>query len=179
MKKYLKICSILLVVLLLTGCSLPFNLKSIKKNVENVIEEELEDEKEEKKSNKKEKGVCYRHVEDYTESYTMYALGNDIYEVDFTMKYDKDNDLADFSTYTDAQKEAFKQAMLTNLGITGDEEGIDVTVTITDTLEVEIDADLEKADPDKLESLGFYFDEVNNELDSAVKSFKTSGYICS
>jgi len=179
MKKFLKLFSILFVVLLLTGCSFPFNFKSIKKNVENVIEEELEEEKEEKKNNKQEKGVCYRHVEDYTESYTMYALDNDIYKVDFTMKYDLDNDLADFSKYTDEQKEAFKSAMLSNLGITGDEEGIDVTVTITNTLEVEIVADLEKADPDKLDSLGFYFDEVNNEFDRAVKSFKNSGYICS
>ena len=102
MKKFLKLFSVLLVVLLFTGCSISFNLGNTVKKEKDADETEKEEKKED--SNKKsDKATCYRHHDDYTESYYMIAKKGTIYEVDFKMVYDKENDIADFTTYTDAQ----------------------------------------------------------------------------
>ena len=187
MKKFLKVFSFILVIVLLTGCSFSFNLgKTLKKAQEELEEKEKEKEKDKDKEDEddeevektSDKATCYRHKDDYTESYYMIAKNNKINKVNFTMVYDDENTIADFSTYSKEQKTVFIDAMYENLGVEKTQEGIDVDIKITDTLEVYINADLDKADPDKLESLGFYFDSVNRKLDKAVNNFKTSGYIC-
>ena len=78
----------------------------------------------------------------------------------------------------DATKKQTEQAMLQQMGLTGDEKGITTNLESKDNkLVVGVKVDLEKADKAALDKIGFDI-EADQDFDAAVKSLEEASMTC-
>ena len=115
-----------------------------------------------------------------TQEFTYTATNGEINKVKLRMIYDNGTLGVDsFATLTEAQKVQFQASMLDNIGLdSASYEGLEITFEFNEQLSVVLDADLEKADPEILKSVGLDFDGVDLDFDRAIKDMEAAGATC-
>ena len=103
-----------------------------------------------------------------------------ITDVKVTITYDnKTLGTDDFSTFTDDQKEQYKDNMLNNLGLDEQHyEGLDITFNFDKELSVVFTADIEKIDSTILDQVGLNIDLKNIKLEKAIDLLEKKGITC-
>lgn len=85
----------------------------------------------------------------------------------------------DFSTFTDDQKEQYKDNMLNNMGLDESHyEGLDITFDFDKQLSVTFTADVKEIDPTILDQVGINIDIKNVKLTDAVDLLEDEGATC-
>ena len=83
------------------------------------------------------------------------------------------------SEIDDETKEMIKENFIQVLGLESDTyEGLEISVDFTDDMIVNLKVDIEKADKEILEKLGFELEEENISLKVSVEEFTEEGYVC-
>lgn len=103
-----------------------------------------------------------------------------ITDVKVTITYDnKTLGIDDFSTFTDDQKEQYKDNMLNNLGLDEQHyEGLDITFNFDKQLSVVFTADIKKIDSTILDQVGLNIDLKNIKLEKAIDLLEKKGITC-
>ncbi len=126
--------------------------------------------------------TCELNEEGLNMTATMTATNDVVEKIDMTIIPENSYiGIDSFEELDDDQKAVFKDTMLSSLGVTGEEDGVEVDVKFDKKMTITLNLDFKKADKDVLKTLGFDVENASDEemsLERAVKDLEDDGATC-